>query len=259
MIASQLGFNAVFALLLVRQKFSPFSVNSVVLLTASSVLLAFHTSNDRPEGVTNRQYVIGFVLTLGAAALYGFIIPLIELTYKKTKRRITYILVMEMQFIMSLSATVFCTVGMLINRDFQTLHREADEFYLGKFDYSMALIWAAVAWQLFYIGIFGVTSLASSLLSGVIIAAMIPVTEVLSVVLFHEKFSAEKGMALVLALWGFTSYLYGEYYSYLKLRPSNVPRQQNRQSLDPEGTGENEVLVLPHLDKPFVPECILYD
>nr|ABR16841.1 unknown [Picea sitchensis] len=231
LIASHLGFTAGFALLLVRQKFSPFSVNSVVLLSASSVLLAFHTSGDRPEGVTSRQYVVGFVLTLGAAALYGFVIPLIELTYKRAKRPITYTLVMEMQFVMSVTATVFCTVGMLINGDFQALHREAEGFRLGKIDYSMALVWAAVAWQLFFIGVFGVTSMASSLLSGVIIALMIPGTEVLAVILFHEKFSAEKGMALVLALWGFASYLYGEYYYYLKLRPPDVPKQQSK----PEG------------------------
>lgn len=217
LIASQLGFNAVFALLLVRHKFNPFSVNSVVLLTASSVMLAFHTSGDRPAGVTNRQYVLGFVLTLGAAALYGFIIPLIELTYKKTKRQITYTLVMEMQVIMSVVATIFCTVGMLVNRDFQALHREANEFGLGKIDYSIAIVWYAVMWQFFFIGVFGVTYLSSSLLSGVIIAVTLPVTEVMAVILFHEKFSAEKGMALVLALWGFASYFYGEY----------VPKKQN--------------------------------
>jgi len=133
---------------------------------------------------------------------------------------------------MSVSATAFCTVGMLVNGDFQALHREADGFRLGKIDYSMAIVWAAVVWQLFFIGVFGVTSMANSLLSGVIIAVTIPVTEVLAVVLFHEKFSAEKGMALVLALWGFASYLFGEYYCYLKVRPPNVPKQQNK----PEGS-----------------------
>ena len=234
LIASQLGFNAVFALLLVGQKFSPFSINSVILLTASSVLLAFHTSGDRPEGVTNKQYVLGFVLTLGAAAFYGFIIPLIELPYRATKCAITHTIVMEMQFVMSIVATLFCTVGMLVNGDFQALHREAEGFDLGKLDYAMAIVWAGVLWQIFFIGVFGVTSLANSLLSGVIIVVTIPMTEVLAVVLFHEKFSAEKGMALVLALWGFASYLYGEYYSHLKRRPPNVPKQQNKS----EGPGE---------------------
>jgi len=58
-------------------------------------------------------------------------------------------------------------------------------------------------------------------------AVTIPLTGVLGMVLFHEKFSAEKGMALVLALWGFTSYLYEEYLCYLKLQPAMVPNQHN--------------------------------
>ena len=52
-------------------------------------------------------------------------------------------------------------------------------------------------WKHFFIG---VTPLANSVLSGVIIVVMIQVIEVVMVVLFHEKFSAEKGMVLVLAL-----------------------------------------------------------
>lgn len=162
--------------MLVWRKFIPFSVNFVVLLTGSSVFLAFHTSNNRPEGVTKRQCVLGFVLTLGTTALYGFIILLIVLSYKRTKPQIMCVLVMEMQFIISFSATIFSMVGMFINGEFQPLHKEAKEFGVGNIDYTMALLWSVVAWQLFYIGIFVVTSLPSSLLSGVIIAAMIPVS-----------------------------------------------------------------------------------
>lgn len=235
LLATQLGFNAIFALLLVRQKFSPFSVNSVVLLTAGSVLLAFHTSSDMPEGVTHRQYVLGFILTLGAAALYGLVIPLIELTYKTTKSPLTYTLVMEMQVIVSISATVFCTVGMLINGEFQALPREAERFRLGKVNYCMDVLWIAVLGQFYFIGVFGVTFMASSLLSGVIIAVAIPGTEVLAVLLFHEKFSAEKGMSLVLALRGLASYLYGEYLCYWKLESPNLPEQQNKPEA-PQGT-----------------------
>jgi hypothetical protein len=58
-------------------------------------------------------------MTLVAAALYGLILPLVELTYKKSRQEINYTLVMEIQMVMCLLATVFCTVGMLINKDFQ--------------------------------------------------------------------------------------------------------------------------------------------
>ena len=63
--------------------------------------------------------LIGFLMTLGVAVLYGFVLPSVELIYKKAKQTITYSLVIEMQIIISLSATILCVVGMVINNDFQ--------------------------------------------------------------------------------------------------------------------------------------------
>lgn len=118
-IATQLAFTAGFAFLLVRQRFTSYSINAVVLLSIGAVVLALHTTGDRPEGESDREYVLGFILTLGASALYGFILPLVELTYKKAKQVISYTLVMEIQMVMSFFATGFCIVGMLINNDFK--------------------------------------------------------------------------------------------------------------------------------------------
>ncbi|XLR04793.1 hypothetical protein S83_070991 [Arachis hypogaea] len=59
-------------------------------------------------------------------------------------------------------------------------------------------------WQFFFLGAIGVIFCASSLLSGIIIAVFLPV------ILYKENFEAEKGVALVLSLWGFVSYFYGE-------------------------------------------------
>lgn len=117
-LASQLGFTAFFAWVLVKQKFTFLHINAIFLLTAGAVVLAFHSGSDVPDGETKRDYIIGFVMTVGAAVLYGFVLPVIELMYKKVKQPITYALVMEMQLIMAFSATAFCVVGMLINHDF---------------------------------------------------------------------------------------------------------------------------------------------
>lgn len=57
-------------------------------------------------------------MSLGASALYGFVLPLMELTCRKSKQVITYTRVMEMQLVISFFATAFCTIGMLINHDF---------------------------------------------------------------------------------------------------------------------------------------------
>ncbi|KAH6800555.1 hypothetical protein C2S52_001019, partial [Perilla frutescens var. hirtella] len=117
--AMQLVFMAVFAFLVVNQKFTAYSINTVVLLTAGAVVLGLHASSERPEGESDNEYWSGFVTMVTASALYGFSITLVELTYKKAKQGVTYNLVMESQLVMCFFATAFCIVGMLINNDFQ--------------------------------------------------------------------------------------------------------------------------------------------
>lgn len=83
--------------------------------------MALHTGSDKPTGESSKEYMLGFVMTVAAAALYGLILPMVELTYKKAKQVITYTLVLEIQLVMGFFATLFCTVGMLINKDFQVV------------------------------------------------------------------------------------------------------------------------------------------
>lgn len=118
-LASQLGFTALFAWLLVKQKFTFLHINAIILLTAGAAVLAFNSGSDVPINESKGTYVVGFLMTLGVAVLYGFVLPSVELIYKKAKQTITYSLVIEMQVIISLSATVLCGIGMWINHDFQ--------------------------------------------------------------------------------------------------------------------------------------------
>ncbi|GJY31613.1 bet1-like protein [Tanacetum coccineum] len=125
-IASQIGFTTFFGFLLVKQKFTPYSINAVGLLTVGAAVLALHTSSDRPNGESKVEYFKGFFYDSGCSSVV-WVIP-----------------------------------------------REFKDFR-------------------------------------VIIAALLPVTEALAVILYKEPFQVEKGVALVLSLWGFTSYFYGEY------------------------------------------------
>ncbi|KAM1180668.1 hypothetical protein ACFX13_020055 [Malus domestica] len=209
-LASHLAFTALFAFILVKQKFTSFSINAIVLLTIGAVVLGLNTSSDRPEGESNKEYIAGFFMTVAAAALYGFVLPLIELTYKKAKQTITYALVLEVQLVMCLFATLFCTVGMLIDNDFKVIPKEARKFDLGETRYYVVLVFSAILWQGFFLGAIGIIFCASSLLSGIVIASLIPVTQILAVIFYHEKFQAEKGVSLALSLWGFIFYFYGE-------------------------------------------------
>ncbi|KAK4482027.1 hypothetical protein RD792_012951 [Penstemon davidsonii] len=232
-IATQLAFTAVFAFFMVKQKFTAYSVNAVILLTVGAVVLGLHTSSDRPEGESSSEYLLGFFLTLAAAALYGLILPMVELTYKKAKQALSYTLVLEMQLIICFFATAFCTVGMLINNDFQAIGREAKIYELGETKYYLVIVWSAIIWQCFFLGAIGVIFYSSSLLSAIVITVLLPVTELLAVIFYHEKFQAEKGISLFLSLWGFISYFYGEIKHNKKKNSDATETELTQQFADP--------------------------
>ncbi|KAL7140096.1 hypothetical protein ABFS83_09G098300 [Erythranthe nasuta] len=227
--ATHLVFTAAFAFLLVKQRFTAYSVNAVVLLTVGTVVLGLHTSGDRPEGESEKEYVVGFIMALSAAALYGLILPVVELMYKKAKQALTYTLIMEIQLVVCFFATLFCTVGMLVNNDFQVISREAKEYELGETKYYLVVIWSAIIWQLFFLGVVGVIFYSSSLLSGIVITVTIPITQILGVFIYDEKFQAEKGIALFLSLWGFISYFFGE---IKKNKNNNENNEHTRTSIE---------------------------
>ncbi|KAK7268319.1 hypothetical protein RIF29_21016 [Crotalaria pallida] len=236
LVATQLAFTAIFAFFMVKQKFTAYTVNAVFLLCLGSGVLAMHASGDRPAGESNKQYVMGFVMTSLAAILYGFILPLLELVYKKCKQDVTFSLVLEIQLVMCLVATLFCLVGMIINNDFKVIPREARNFDLGETTYYVVLVAGALMWQLGFIGSLGVIYCASSLLSGILTAMCVPITEVLAVLIYKEKFKAEKGVSLVLALWGFISYFYGEFKQVKKIQSeptAEIDLPQNHSVFDP--------------------------
>ncbi|KAM0036023.1 putative purine permease, plant [Helianthus debilis subsp. tardiflorus] len=98
------------------------------------------------------------------------------------------------------------------------ISREASDFELGETKYYIILFATALISQSFFLGAIGVIFCSSALLSGIIISVLVPVTEVLAVVFYKEKFQAEKGVSLILSLWGFASYFYGEYKVTKKLK-----------------------------------------
>ncbi|MFQ6639727.1 hypothetical protein Gotur_016302 [Gossypium turneri] len=124
----------------------PVSTSSLTIASQLAFTAGF-AFLDRPANEPNREYSTGFVMTLAASALYGFILPLMELTYKKAKQEISYALVMEIQLVMCLVATAFGTVGMLINNDFKVDGREAREFELGETKYYVVVISSAIIRQ----------------------------------------------------------------------------------------------------------------
>jgi drug/metabolite transporter (DMT)-like permease len=227
LLATQLAFNAVFAFLLAGLRFTPFSANAVVLLTIGPAVLGVGPRSGRPAGESSRTYWTGFCEAIAAAALAGLVLPLVEVAMARYGRRTgppPYVTVMQMQVVMGAAGTMVCLLGMAVKGDFQAMPREAAEFGLGETKYCLVLIFEAVSWQLFNLGIMGLIVCVSSLLAGVMIAVLLPLSEVLAVIFLREKFDGTKGIALVLSLWGFASYLYGE-DAQRKLEAKKVAQQ----------------------------------
>ncbi|KAI3950893.1 hypothetical protein MKW92_008181 [Papaver armeniacum] len=227
LFSTQLAFTAIFAFIIVRQKFTFYSFNSVVLMTLGSVVLALNTSSDRPPGTTQQQYYLGFFLTLAGAALLGLILPLVELAYGKSSKPITYSVVMQFQFVLSLFATLVTIIGMAINKDFQVIPTEGRNFGLGQGKYYFILVAVAVLWQLASIGFLGIIYCTSSLFSGIFVTCLLPFSQVAASIAFHEKFTGQKGMSLALCLWGFVSYFIGEYKKTKKPSPIAYDKEKS--------------------------------
>ncbi|KAK9162315.1 hypothetical protein Syun_003217 [Stephania yunnanensis] len=205
--ATQLAFIAVFARIIVRQKFTPFTINSVVLMTLGSVLLGLRTSGDRPAGVTGKRLLVRVLLDSCKRGLD-----------RPPTRVLNFTVVLQFQLNVAAFATIVSFIAMIANKDFQAMQRESREYGLGQTMYVVVLVAGAVVWQFSFLGGLGVIFCVGSLFNGILSAVLLPMTEIAAVFAYHEKFTGEKGMALALCLWGFTSYFYGEYQTNKKAK-----------------------------------------
>ncbi|KAK9122917.1 hypothetical protein Sjap_012519 [Stephania japonica] len=221
LFAAQLPFTAIFALILVRHKFTPYSINSVVVITMGSIPLGLNKNSDT-DCVTSPKYLLGFVATLGAACLIGFILSCSEFTFKRVAKRLSYSNVLQFQFCAGLSSSLFCTVGMLINKDFTAMATEARNFGLGATKYYLVLACNAVLWQLSLTGSNGLIFNSSAVSTGIFTSTLRPVIDTAAVIMDHEKFTGEKGMALAHYAWGFASHLYGSFKNRLMQRVDQI-------------------------------------
>ncbi|KAL5774073.1 hypothetical protein ACOSP7_011630 [Xanthoceras sorbifolium] len=220
--ASQLAFNAFFSFFINSQKFTPFIINSLVLLTISSTLLVFQNEDSaNPTGVSKGKYAIGFICTVGASAGYGLMLSLIQLAFKKVIKGQSFTAILDMIIYPDLVASCAMLVGLFVSKEWKTITREMEEYKLGKVSYVMNLVWVSICWQIFNIGAIGLIFEASSLFSNSISVVGLPIVPILAVVIFHDKMNGLKVIALVLAIWGFLSYIYQHYLDDRESKTAN--------------------------------------
>ncbi|XP_010110511.2 probable purine permease 11 [Morus notabilis] len=228
--ATQLAFNALFSYFLNSQKFTPFILNSLVLLTTSASLLALNADSENTSDVSKSKYVIGFLCTLGASAAYSLYLSLVQLSFQKIIKRETFCSVLDMQIYPSFLATCGCILGLFVSGEWRSLGKEMKEYQEGKVSYVMTLVWTALMWQVCSVGLLGLVFEVSSLFSNVISTLALPVIPILAVIFFHDKMNGVKVMAMILSVWGFLSYIYQHYLDDLKSKAERSNSNENSRS-----------------------------
>ncbi|KAK6124153.1 hypothetical protein DH2020_042126 [Rehmannia glutinosa] len=171
----------------------------------------------REQDVTKKKYVVGFLCTLGASAIYALMLSMTQLAFQKIIKRETIRSIVDMTIYQNLIATVVIVIGLFASGDWRRLEGEMREYKLGRVSYVMNLVWTAVSWQAYSVGCVGLVFKVSSLFSNVISIIGLPAAPVLAVVFLRDTMTGLKGVAMVLAVWGFVSYMYQHYLDDLKM------------------------------------------
>ncbi|GAA0170308.1 hypothetical protein Leryth_018048 [Lithospermum erythrorhizon] len=209
--ASQLGFNALFSYFLSGQNFTPYILNSIVLLTISSILLVFQHDSGDSVGASKKNYMIGFLCTVVSAISCALLLAITQLVCRKVIKKQSFRAILDLTFYENLVATSFILIGLFASGEWSELGRENKDYRLGNVGYVMTLLWTAVAWQAVSVGCIGLIFKVSALFTNVIAMFSLPVAPVAAVFIFHDKMDGVKVMSMVLAVWGFASYIYQHY------------------------------------------------
>ncbi|XP_059637764.1 probable purine permease 5 isoform X2 [Cornus florida] len=209
--SSSLVFSALFGYLFVKNKINASTINAVVIITAAMAIIGLDSSSDRYGDITDSQYILGYMWDIIGSAVHGLIFALSELVFVKLLGRRSFHVVLEQQVMVSFSAFIFTTIGLIVNNDFQGMKTEAKSFVGGESSYCLVLIWGAITFQLGVLGATAVLYLASTVLAGVLNAVRVPLTSIAAVILLHDPMSGFKILSLIITFWGFGSYIYGNY------------------------------------------------
>lgn len=239
--ATQLAFLAFFSFFLNGQKLTPPIINSLVLLTLSSVLVVSQNDSNATVKVSKHTQSMGYLCTLIASALFSLSFSLTQLVLHKILKRESITAAFSMIIYQSLVATSAITLALFASGEWRNLKSEMKNFELGKESYVIVLVAIAVCWQFFTIGSVGMVFEVSSLFSNIISTLGLPIVPVLATIIFHDKMDFMKAISIFLAGFGFASYGYQHYLDNHKFKQddSNFRAQEASSTEGSHGSEES--------------------
>ncbi|KAK3144465.1 hypothetical protein QOZ80_4AG0313460 [Eleusine coracana subsp. coracana] len=214
--ATQLAFNAVTSRLLNAQRFTALVLNSVVVLTFSAALLGVGGSPSDDGATTGGnvprgKHALGVALTLSASAVYALILSLFEVTFDKVIRARTLRWALVMQVCTNVAASVVSVVALLASGEWRAIRGEMAAFRDGRARYVLTLVGIAVGWQAATLGAVRLIARVSSLFANVTGTLALPLVPIFAVVFFGDRMTGIMVVAMLMAVWGFLSYVYQHY------------------------------------------------
>lgn len=216
--ATQLAFNAVFSYYINAQKITFFILISVLLLSFSAVLISMDDDPDSPSGDSKWKYMIGCLCTLVASLIYSLQLSLMQYSFEKILKSETFSMVLEMQIYTSLVASFVSVIGLFASGEWKMLRAEMKEFDEGQVIYVLTLVGTAISWQLGSVGALALIFLVSSLFSNLIGTLSLIVTPLAALLVFQDKLTELKMVAMPIAFSGFAFYIYQNYLDDLKVQ-----------------------------------------
>ncbi|XP_042455111.1 probable purine permease 11 [Zingiber officinale] len=207
--ASQLAFNVVFAYFLNGQKITALIINSAVIVTFSAAIIGVNSDNsgDAPRG----KFALGLILTLAGSAMTALNLSLVQLLFQKVLKSVSFTVVLKLQICTSVVAATAAVVGLFASGEAGEIRGEVDAYRKGKTAYVMTLVGTAVANQVSSVGGVGLVFMVSSLFSNVVGTVALPIVPIFAVVFFGDKMDGLMVITLLMAIWGFASYVYQQY------------------------------------------------
>lgn len=119
--------------------------------------------------------------------------------------------VLRMQMHTNLVASAVSVAGLLASGDWRTIPGEMASFKDGRTRYVLTLVGTAVSWQAAAVGLVRLIMRVSSLFANVTCTLALPLVPVFAVALFGDRMTGIKIVAMLMAVWGFLSYMYQHY------------------------------------------------